>query len=158
MSLSTQIAKHLRDVHFGGNWCAVDLKATLADVTWQQATTNVHSLNSIYTLVFHNGYYLKLILRVMEGGPLEGNDKLSFQHPPLQSQEEWEALQAEIWANAERLAVLVEQLSDDQLLTHFSDGKYGNVSRTIGGFIEHTHYHLGQMRLIKKLVADLEIH
>jgi len=155
MSLSTLLAKHLRDVHFGGNWCAVDLKTTLSDVTWQQAAANVHSLNSIYTLVFHNGYYLKLILRVMEGGPLEGNDKLSFVHPPLDSQEAWERLLAEIWANVERLSELVEALSEEQLTGPFSDGKYGTVYRNIAGFVEHTHYHLGQMRLIKKLLADM---
>lgn len=153
MNLSTLLAKHLRDVHFGGNWCAVDLKTTLSDVTWQQAAANVHSLNSIYTLVFHNGYYLKLILRVMEGGPLEGNDKLSFVHPPLDSQEAWDGLLAEIWANVEQLAELVEALSEEQLTGPFSDGKYGTVYRNIAGFVEHTHYHLGQMRLIKKLLA-----
>jgi len=152
MTITTQIAKHLRDVHFGGNWTSVNLKTSLSDVTWEQATTNFHSLNSIYTLVFHNGYYLKLILRVMEGGPVEGNDKLSFQHPPLQSQEEWLRLQEEIWANIERLAVLVEQMSDDEIMTPFSDGKYGSIYRNIVGFTEHTHYHLGQISLIKKLL------
>jgi len=153
MNLTAQIAKHLRDVHFGGNWCSVNLKTSLSDVTWQQAAANVHSLNSIYTLVFHNGYYMKLILRVMEGGPLEGNDKLSFQHPPLQSQDAWDLLQEETWANVERLALLVEQLPDDQIMGPFSDGKYGTIYRNIAGFIEHTHYHLGQISLIKKLLA-----
>ena len=36
MNLTAQIAKHFNDVHFGGNWTSVNLKETLADVTWQQ--------------------------------------------------------------------------------------------------------------------------
>lgn len=33
MNVTTQIAKHFREVHFGGNWTDVYLKETLADVT-----------------------------------------------------------------------------------------------------------------------------
>ena len=39
MTSIKQIAKHFRDVHFGDNWTAVNLKDTIANVTWQQATT-----------------------------------------------------------------------------------------------------------------------
>jgi hypothetical protein len=41
MKVATQIARHVRDVYFGDNWCGVNLKNSLADVTWQQATTKV---------------------------------------------------------------------------------------------------------------------
>ena len=53
MKLTQQIAKHIRDVHVGSNWTAVNLKDKLADVNWQQATTRVGSMHSIATLVFH---------------------------------------------------------------------------------------------------------
>jgi len=36
MTLIEQIAKHFRDVYFGGNWTAVNLKDTLADVSWDR--------------------------------------------------------------------------------------------------------------------------
>ena len=39
MNLTAQIAKHIRDVHFGGNWTASNLKDQLAGLSWQQATT-----------------------------------------------------------------------------------------------------------------------
>jgi hypothetical protein len=43
MRLPTQIAKHLREVHFGGNWTSVDLKTIVTGISWQQATTTIHS-------------------------------------------------------------------------------------------------------------------
>lgn len=52
MSLTTQLAKHLKDVHFGGNWTTSNFKDNLADVNWHQATTLVHSFNTIATLVY----------------------------------------------------------------------------------------------------------
>ena len=62
MNLTAQIAKHFRDVHFGKNWTASNLKDHLKDVTWQQATTQVYSLNTIASLVFHINYYVSIIL------------------------------------------------------------------------------------------------
>jgi hypothetical protein len=38
MNFTVQIAKHFREVHFGWNWTLVDLKESLKDITWQQAT------------------------------------------------------------------------------------------------------------------------
>ncbi|MBI5913965.1 MAG: DUF1572 domain-containing protein [Bacteroidetes bacterium] len=154
MHLTAQIAKHFRDVHFGGNWTSVNLKATLADVTWQQATTKVHSFNTIATLVFHIGYYVNVVMKVLQGGPLEGNDKLSFDHPPIQSQEDWDTLLNKTWAEAKAFAGLIEQLPDSIVLENFSDGKYGNYYRNLTGIIEHTHYHLGQIVLIKKWLVQ----
>lgn len=53
MNVTEQIAKQLRTVYFGGNWTSVNFKETLADVTWQQATTQVYSCNTIAILVYH---------------------------------------------------------------------------------------------------------
>jgi hypothetical protein len=35
-------------------------------------------------------------------------------------------------------------------MADFDDGKYGTVLRNILGLIEHTHYHLGQIVILKK--------
>jgi hypothetical protein len=152
MNLTAQIAKHIRTVYFGGNWTSVNLKQVLDGVTWQQATTPVHSLNTIAVLVYHINYYADAIIQVLQGGPLDAHDAYSFDLPPLRSQEDWEALIEKLWANAETFASLVEQLPDSRLGELFADAKYGNWYRNLHGFIEHTHYHLGQIVLIKKMM------
>lgn len=154
MQLSTQLAKHLREVHFGVNWTWVNMKDSLADVDWQQATTKVHSFNTIATLVYHIHYFVIVAGRVLEGGPLEGNDKYSFDHPPIQSQEDWEQFLGKVWNGANHFADLVEKLPDGKLWETFSEEKYGTYYRNIQGIIEHTHYHLGQITLIKKLLRE----
>jgi len=154
MHLIKQIAKHLRDVYFGGNWTAVNLKDTLTDVNWQQATTKVYSFNTIGALVYHIGYYVIAVSMVLQGEPLDAHDKYSFDHPPILAQEDWEKLLNNFWADAENLVSLIEQLPESKLEENFSDGKYGNYYRNINGVIEHTHYHLGQIVLIKKLLIQ----
>ncbi len=152
MNYTSQIAKHLRDLHFGGNWTAVNMKDTLSDVDWKQATTKIDSFNTLATLVFHTNYYVEILIQVLEGGPLNGNDKLSFDHPPINSEEDWQKLLQNSWGKAEKLATLIEQLSDEKLLGDFVDPKYGSYYRNINGIIEHSYYHLGQMVILKKLM------
>lgn len=154
MKLSLHIAKHIRDIHFGGNWTASNLKANLADVTWKQATTKIHDFNTIAILVYHINYYVRAILKVLEGESLNAKDEYSFNHPPINSQADWESFLAKVWQDAERFSNLIEQLPDDRFWEDFTDKKYGNYYRNLNGIIEHSHYHLGQIVLLKKLVQQ----
>lgn len=154
INLTAQIAQNLRDVHFGGNWTWSNLKENLADVTWQQATTKIYSFKTIAALVYHMNYYVSAVLKVLQGEVLNAHDKYSFDHPPIQSHEDWERLLNKTWTDAEVFASLIEQLPAGTLGETFSDKKYGNYYRNTHGVIEHIHYHLGQIVLIKKILLQ----
>ena len=152
MNTTQQLAKHCRDVHFGGNWTFVNLKDTLADITWQEATSQYQDSNTIATLLFHINYYINPVARVLQGEPLNASDKFSFDCPTITSQEEWEHLIQKALDEAEQFANEIEKLEESKLFEVFSDEKYGNYFRNLLGIIEHTHYHLGQIALIKKMI------
>ncbi len=154
MALTQQLARHLREIHTGGNWTTVCLKEALKDVTWQQAIQKVSDFNTIATLVFHTNYYVSATLKVLQGEALNAKDELSFNHPSINSQEDWDALLEKVWSEAELLANLIELLPEATLWQSFTDQKYGTYYRNIQGIIEHTHYHLGQIVLIKKMLAN----
>ena len=157
MNLTTQIAKHFKEVHFGVNWSWSNIKEHLADVTWQQATTKVYSFKTIAVLVYHMNYFVCAAIKVLQGGPLDAKDIYSFDHLPIESQEDWERMVNKTWSDAEIFASLVEQMPEQQLWEDFSDNKYGNYYRNIHGVIEHCHYHLGQIVLIKKIIQQNHI-
>ena len=152
MSLPEQIAKQLKDVHFGGNWTSVNLKETLADVDWEQATAKVYSFNSIAALVYHMNYYVSAVIKVLDGLELSASDRFSFDHPAIQCPEDWEQLTNKTWEDAETFARLIEQLPESRLRDLFVEEKYGTYYRNLQGIIEHIHYHLGQIVLIKKIL------
>jgi uncharacterized damage-inducible protein DinB len=154
MHTPTQIAKHFREVHFGGNWTAVNLNDTLADVSWKEAVTPVHKFNTIATLANHINYYVSAILPVLEGQPLNAKDELSFTHPPIECEEDWDDFLLQCRAAVEKLTTRIEALPEDLLGTPFTDEKYGLYYRNLHGLIEHSHYHLGQIVLIKKLLRQ----
>ena len=157
MNFQRQIARQLRDLHFGGNWTAINLKETLTGISWQQAITRVYTFNTIAALVYHMNYYMSAVGKVLEGEPLNAHDKFSFDHPPILSQKDWEKLCDKTWTDAGNFAALIEQLPESKLGEDFSENKYGSYYRNINGVIEHIHYHLGQIVLIKKIIQADEM-
>ena len=156
MNLPQQLATNFKTVYYGGNWTAVNLKDTLADVNWQQATTQIYHCNTIATLVFHMNYYVSNVLKVFQGQPLEAHDKESFDHPPIQSEDDWEKLLNKFWADAAAFVSELEKLPESKLDEIFVNEKYGNYHRNIQGIVEHNHYHLGQIVLLKKIMSQLD--
>jgi hypothetical protein len=154
MSLTKQIAKNLRDLYNGQNWTGVNLKDTLNGVTWQQAIAKVANLNTIAMLVFHINYYVDAALSVLQGHPLKASDKYSFDLQPITSDSDWQRLIGHVFSQAELLAEEIEKLEDSKLQEVFSDAKYGSYFRNIMGVVEHAHYHLGQIVIIKKMLNE----
>ncbi len=154
MNLTGYIAKQVRDIHVGGNWTMVNLKDTLADVNWQEATVKIEPFNTIVALTYHVNYFVSAVLKVLQGGPLDAKDKYSFDHPPIHSPRDWEQLVQRALAEAEQTAQLIEQLPESRLFENFEDEKYGSYYRNLHGIVEHMHYHLGQIVILKKLIRE----
>ena len=153
MKSNDQIAKRFREVILNGTWIAnTNYKDQLANLNWELATTKFNSLNTIATLAQHIHYYIKGILNVFNGGPLDIKDKFSFDFPPIEAQKDWEAFLNQFWYDAEAFAALVEQMPEEKLNEVFVDEKYGTYQRNIEAMIEHSYYHLGQIVLIKKML------
>ena len=152
MAIAKHLSKNLRDLYFGKNWTATDYQSTLANVTWKEASKNVKDCNSILTLVHHTMYYMKVQMPVLNGGELKASDKESFEHAALENEADWIALKKEMFSLAESYAANIENLSANILDKPFTDEKYGSYYRNIQGVIEHSHYHLGQIVILKKLI------
>lgn len=153
MSTTLQLAKRFREVLLDGKWIAnTNFKDQLSDVTWEQATTKIDSLNTIAMLTFHIDYYIAGLINVFEGGNLEIKDQFSFDLPPIESQQQWEMLLNKLWQDSEKFVALLEQMPDSKMNEVFVDEKYGTYLRNIDGMVEHAYYHLGQITLIKKMI------
>ncbi len=156
MNTTALLADHFRQVVQGGNWTWVNMKDTLTGLSWQQATKKIYGCNTIAAITYHIGYYVTAIANVLKGAPLEAHDKYSFDHPPINSQEEWESLVNKTWTDAENYISMAAQLPDEKLPGTFVLEKYGTYHRNLLGLIEHTHYHLGQIVILKKIILQQE--
>ncbi|WP_282043398.1 DUF1572 domain-containing protein [Winogradskyella flava] len=154
MRTTQHIAHHLHQVYFGGNWTASNLKDHLNGVTIEIATRKVNDLNTILALTFHIHYYLKGTMDVLKGGDLTIRDTFSFDHPNIRNEAEWQDFQTNMWTEAIEFISRIEKLNDTILETYLAEEKYGTYFRNLVGIIEHTHYHLGQIAIIKKIIVS----
>ncbi len=130
----------------------MNLKDQLTGVSWQQATRQIEGFNTIAKLTYHIHYFVSAVRRVLEGGPLDAHDKFSFDHPPIGSEDEWRTFLDQVWINAEACAAAMEKLPEERSSEIFVEQKYGSFHRNLLGIIEHSHYHLGQIVILKKLL------
>lgn len=151
MKVTQQLAKQLLEVHIGGNWTTISLKQALLDVSLTQANKKFGKLNSIAVITQHSSYYINALLEVLKGNGLQAKDEYSFTLPKIETEEEWQIYKEKMWRCAEQAAGLIEQLPDTILDKSFTDEKYGTYYRNIAGIIEHMHYHIGQIVIIKKV-------
>ncbi|MEY3051650.1 MAG: hypothetical protein RLY31_1435 [Bacteroidota bacterium] len=150
MSVAKQLALHLEKLHFGGSYTGPSLTELLADIDWQQAVRKEGDVHSIAELLYHIHYYVAIVLRVMQGGPLEGSDRYSYDLPPIADARDWEALKEVVWRDARTFAAVLSGWTDEQLSAPFDDGKYGDFLRNILTILEHSQYHTGQISLLRK--------
>lgn len=157
MKLTTKMAARFREIIFDGDWVVgTNYKDQLSDLSWQQATTKIDTLNTIALLTFHINYYIAGVLNVFEGGKLEIKDRYSFDLAPIKTQENWNDLLNIFWTNAGKFANSIDLMAEEKLEEIFVDKKYGNYQRNIEAILEHSYYHLGQITLIKKMIIGVD--
>ena len=155
MKQNIYLANRLREVYLNGTWIAnTNYKVQLLNTSWEQAIKKYGDLNTIASLTYHINYYLEGILNVFYGGDLEIRDADSFNASEIINQNDWLSLVNTFLSNSKIFANEVEKLSDEALHKIFVNEKYGTYYRNIEGVIEHSYYHLGQIVLIKKMIAD----
>lgn len=151
MKLSEYLADRLREVLTEGKWVVgTNFKEQIFDLEWNDAIKKIDDFNTIADLTFHIHYYISGVNNVFEGGSLDIRDKFSFDAPPIKSEEDWKSLVNRFCSDSEKFISLVENMTDEKLLSPFVVEKYGSFCRNIDVMIEHTYYHLGQIILIKK--------
>ena len=153
MDLSEAIARHYRGFVFGGNATGVNLQDMLADVTVEMANARVGEHNTIAALVFHMQYYTGGIMAVLRGGDLTIRDRYSFDAPAITTEDEWRAYVEEVLAQAEAFAALIETWPEQRWGETFVKTEYGSYYDNVTGNLEHQHYHLGQVALLRKLLT-----
>ena len=154
MTTSQHLAKHLREFISGPNTTGSHLKEHLDDITLEEANQAVYGLNTIAKLVYHINYYIEAVSGVLEGEPLTAKDIYSYDAPILKTQEAWKLRLDTLYTNLDRCASQASRLTDQELKSNFVLEKYGTYERNLMGLLEHSHYHFGQIVVLKKIIRQ----
>lgn len=150
-TITKEIARHIREIHFGNNWTWVSLQESLKDFDWRKADSSIESINSVNVLVYHMNFYLNVVHERLTKGIVKFSHDDSFQAPAIKSEKDWMELLDKTWRDAEAFAATVEKFPEEKLFEDLSP-KHGSFYKNMHGVVEHNHYHLGQIVLLKKLL------
>ncbi|HNP21396.1 MAG TPA: DinB family protein [Panacibacter sp.] len=148
------IADNITSVFEGGNWTEVNLKETLSDVDYREATTATRAtFNTIAALVHHLTFYNSVVISRLSGEDPEITAANGFDMPPVRTEFAWEQLKNSCLKSGAELAAIVKTIPQEKLC---EPTVHGNATyyKTLHGISEHAHYHLGQIVILKKLLRQ----
>ncbi|MDP5101596.1 MAG: DinB family protein [Nonlabens sp.] len=152
---SFELAARLQELFLDGSWIAnTNYKKALSQVTTLQAQHKVQDFNSIAQLTFHINYYLQGILNLFDGGDLNISDKYSMPEITHLDDASWHVMVAELVGNANIFIAHVRNMDEKTLAGVFVKKQYGSYKRNIEAVLEHGYYHLGQIVLLQKIIAN----
>ncbi len=152
MTTAAHIAQHLLDVHEGGNWTEVDIASALQDVTLGEALTiTPASRNSIASILYHITYYNVVVRKRLDGIGTEIPESNGFDMPPVNTDEDWVQLKNYNNTSAHELAEKIREVDEARLHEPIIEGQ-STFYKNMQGCVEHIHYHLGQIVLLKNLM------
>ncbi len=154
MKLNEEIAQHLADVNEGANWTDVNIKDTLEDVTYKEASAvTIASSNTIAGLLHHIGFYNDIVKERLWGNDPSINQLNGFDMERIKNENDWAKLKEKSLQSATDLASEVKKFPEEKLFELTANG-HGTYYKMLHGVIEHAHYHLGQIVLLKKLIRQ----
>ncbi len=152
MNLLNHIAQHLIDVSYGHNWTEVNIQDTVNDIDFKEAVTrSTFSKNTIASLVHHLAYWNRVMVQRIHGIKVEIPESNGFDVPAINNEAGWQELIKDYMRSADELADAIKQVDKNKLELPILEG-YSSVYKNIQGSVEHIHYHLGQIVMIKKAV------
>jgi hypothetical protein len=152
MNISELIAQHLLDVHEGDNWTEVNLISILDQISFQEASQlTAASVNTISGLVHHLTFWNSVMLQRVQGIPVEIPLSNGFNNAALPDEQSWHILKQQCLQSARTLAYAISGLDIERLQQPILPG-HPTAFKSLQGSVEHVHYHLGQIVIMKQLI------
>lgn len=154
MQITHLLAQHLLNVYEGNNWTDVSIIETLKNINYEQAQQKTQaSANTIAALLNHLIYWNGIILKRMNGETPVIPEINGFDVSVLNNEEDWIALKERAHKSFIELADAIKNFSEEKLFENYSPSIPSTYYRNFQGIIEHAHYHLGQIVILKKFVT-----
>ncbi len=156
MTITNLIAQHLKEVYEGNNWTDVSIEATIKDIDWKQAQQQTEaSPNTIGSLLHHLYYWNGIIMQRMKGETPVIPEENGYDVPYLNNEAEWSTLKEKAHQSFVTLAEAIKNFPEEKLADNYAPSISSTYYRNFQGIIEHAHYHLGQIVILKNLIANV---
>ena len=155
MKEQEQLSKNFNDLFDGKPWIDVTLLHTLEEITAKEAATKPFpSFNSIWEIVNHMIHWRETVLRRMHGETVESPDDNYFFPVRDRSEKAWHHTIEQLHTSQHQWLAVIKKMKRKDLEA-IPEANLFSKHELIHGILQHDSYHLGQIRLIKKLVRSI---
>jgi uncharacterized damage-inducible protein DinB len=152
MNIPHLIAAHILEVYEGNNWTDINIADIIKDVDREQAQQKTAgSPNTIASLLHHLYYWNGIVLQRLHGKNPFVPETNGFDVGELNNDNDWNMLKEKTHNSFIELSEAVKNFSEEKLSEPYAEGR-SSYYKNFHGIVEHAHYHLGQMVIIKKLL------
>ena len=110
--------------------------------------------NTIEMLLNHLTYWNKVMMQRVNGIKIEVPESNGFDKSSMLTDAQWQELKQDNIRSAHELAAAIRAVPEDRLTEPILPD-YSSTYKNFQGTVEHVHYHLGQMVMLKKLVRTI---
>ncbi len=146
------LIKTFTELYDGAPWIDVNIADTLNGLTAKEAATKPSpNFNSIWEIVNHVISWRETVLRRIRGENIESPEGNYFSYIRDRSESEWQKTREQFHESQLSWLGAIKKMKRKELDSTHEFSKFSNYE-LLYGIIEHDAYHLGQIRLIQKLV------
>jgi len=149
MKIIEAVEQHFYEVNYGNNWTDASVKDVLKNISFEQATKKAGNVNTIALLLFHMDFYNKVVYDRLVGTKKHFEHEESVQPPNISNETDWQQLQKGYFDNVDKIYKAILSFDESRL---FEQTTKNTPYKNLHGLVEHIHYHLGHIALLKKLV------
>jgi len=152
MKKQDQLIKLFADLFDGSPWMDVNIASTLDEITAKEAATKPFpNFNSIWEIVNHMIAWRETVLKRMQGENIESPEDNYFSYLRDRSEEAWRKTRERFRESQQQWLKAIRKMKGKDFELKHDFSSYSN-HELVQGILEHDAYHLGQIRLQKKLV------
>ncbi|MEP6684199.1 MAG: DinB family protein [Parafilimonas sp.] len=157
MKITHFIAQHIQEVYEGNNWTDVSIISTIKSITWQQAQQKTAaSPNTIASLMHHLYYWNGVIMQRLKGSNPSIPEINGYNVSEFKNENDWQKLKERTHESFIQLASLIKHFPEEKLEETYAEGK-SSYYKNFQGIVEHAHYHLGQIVILKNIVQSTQL-
>jgi len=152
MTDQAQLTKLFSDLFDGSPWIDVNIMNTLDEVSAKEAATKPFpNFNSIWEIVNHLIGWRDTVLKRIQGENIESPENNYFSFIRDRSESSWQQTKERFRESQLQWLKAIKKFKRKDLDTRHEFSSFSNYE-LLQGILQHDAYHLGQIRLMKKLV------
>jgi len=152
MKEQDRLVKLFEDLFSQSPWIGVNISDTLNEISAKEAATKPFpNFNSIWEIVNHMISWRETVLKRMQGEEIESPEDNYFSYIRDRSASAWEQTKTRFNESQDKWVKAIKKFQQKELKQKVAPDNL-TFYDLLNGILQHDAYHLGQIRLMKKMV------